>query len=1814
MYRNQFRPDRFNEHTNTARRPGRGCASGTHHWVVSGGRANAAPGARPRSPPNRSGRPGTVQQYRPRSPACVVPQGNATNYTPDENAADTRTEPVNQASLGSLEKQKSPNVSDQSDVLNLVSAKGARAADSSTPTIHSEGNPSTAFTLQFGTLSPGVINTQCDPCSASAPSNINEKKHEKAHPGLLSEKPNTVSLPSGQEQQKQEATDNLVICSRTGLVDKYDSVPAAASSNSCKVPEPELPQTPVLHSAPPADKVCMDSCKVLPRNPSSPTHQQWQKQDTRKDTISASQSDTVNKYPAMKPRMSVQIPPPYTPNIAPPSFILPVNGRPLPVTFQQKQPQVPVEFRGSGIQMQPIGSVSGSLPVKMAMPMGNAPHVPPFFVHGAQHGALQQTAFIHQGQGLGCAPPASPHLSQLGNMRITQELPQQQPRSCDEQKRTVRITHPDTHEELMLNRRGHSYMDAASGQMPLHNMNQLAQPVPTFSPLQKVYYGPNVYNTGHIYLPNASTVPVSNRQMCPKMHPSKHTFDPTINNQAITSISPPVLNPWLDASSRPPTNLRPSEVPNFKGLLSSDLSAPSQGVKPPTASLVGTNEFSSQTSIPTCMAETPTSLKFSGEANLKPPAEKSGVHCSTSPHLVLTQQAQTGPALVDRATSVAGPQIINLTQACVAHGTSSVQAKPMVVEESSPVPTVTSSCGAKGQLHHIVPLQSETSLDTEASVGSKNSKYEGNSILGKPPLLHTQEVLSPKFPTASLFTEDLKVKVNPDPFPEETSGANCSVTSQMQDVTRQEQIVNAEVACSKSKAEQVDVTIPGAASGSENGTDVSELVTFSACAESSLSENKLKDGIQYSANFPGITAIVSDSTSPRRKMEHENIDSGVFSDHCSSAATSIVQTKKTVLEATKSKTVHGRRKKRKEIYSKADGQKSCDIYSASGSLDGNFASFSVEEVVRSSSAVDLKEIYTLDAEMGTPAGRNNDNQNKDEFFDWEGDAQLSSEKLRVYSCKHSNNGAEVNKDGYDQKKYSRDFLLTFAHSCINLPEGYKIGSDIYDAIMNVSSEHNPSRARIKDRVSDISQVNRHMRSSKLEESYWRKSHPSPVSGRDPLPDVAHRHAISGWDAAQRGGRGSSRSVSQNQSPGQHTGEILSRAVKEVACQCSMSRGSVDQKWQHRSNQGASSSQVPMPLMHKAEKKYEIGKVSDEEEVKQRQLKAILNKLTPQNFEKLFEQVKDLNIDNMVTLSGVISQIFDKALMEPTFCEMYASFCFSLAGELPNFVKDDEKITFKRLLLNKCQEEFERGEREQAEADKAEEEGGIKQSKGEREEKRLQVRRRMLGNIRLIGELYKKKMLTERIMHECIKKLLGEYQHPDEEDLEALCKLMSTIGEMIDHYRAKVHMDFYFDIIQQLSANSKLSSRIRFMLEDVIDLRNNKWRQRRKVEGPKKIEEVHRDAVKQKTSQSTRSVSSTNYNSFGTSVSSASRQGPPLDYGARGSSASRGSSQVRAYGSQNVNLDRQQTPNRVMPVAVHQRRSDKTIRLSPQGELGREMSLCGKPQASHDILPDFSLSSHHGQTLKSPRQSSFTGAASNQSNFQATADTPKSQSWGNADHALPTLATPVNPVSQIHTPSAVIKGICYEARIFSEEVLQEKAILTIKDFYSAKDEKEVGLCMKELNAPSFYPSLISLWVNDSFERKDLERELLAKLLVHLCKSQESLLSQRVLLQGFQHVVSTLEDAVTDAPKATEFLGRLFAKIILEDVLSLTEIKVLLQDGGDEPAGPAPDQNLTSEVLGSMMETIRVELGDSSVDEIRAKSNLQWESLRRPGLCV
>ncbi|KAJ0112770.1 hypothetical protein Patl1_00050 [Pistacia atlantica] len=946
------------------------------------------------------------------------------------------------------------------------------------------------------------------------------------------------------------------------------------------------------------------------------------------------------------------------------------------------------------------------------------------------------------------------------------------------------------------------------------------------------------------------------------------------------------------------------------------------------------------------------------------------------------------------------------------------------------------------------------------------------------------------------------------------------------------------------------------------------------------------------------------------------------------------------LTRSKSSTSGAKKKKKKEIFQKADAAGPPNLYMA------YMAPEEKKEVVMPSESTDNSStIVNLNQSPVDAVESEKIVQSKMEPDDWEDAADISTPKLEPSGFgEESSRSLVQNEDNGDEnlgKKYSRDFLMIFSEQCTDLPEGFEIASDIAEALMvsNISASHlvgrdsYPSPGRIMDRQTGGPRLDRRG-SVVVDDDRWGRL-PGPSLGRDMRLDVGY------GNAGFRPGQGVNYGVLRNpraQMPVPYVGGILSGPMQSMGPQGGMQRNSPDaDRWQRATNfqqKGLIPSPTPLQIMHRAEKKYEVRKVTDEEEAKQRQLKAILNKLTPQNFEKLFEQVKAVNIDNAVTLTGVISQIFDKALMEPTFCEMYANFCYYLAGELPDFSEDNEKITFKRLLLNKCQEEFERGEREQEEANKADKEGEVKQSDEEREEKRIKARRRMLGNIRLIGELYKKKMLTERIMHECIQKLLGQYESPDEEDVEALCKLMSTIGEMIDHPKAKEYMEAYFERMAKLSNNMKLSSRVRFMLKDAIELRNNKWQQRRKVEGPKKIEEVHRDAAQERQAQTSRLTR-------GSSMNSSSRRAP-MDFGPRSAMLSPPTSQMgsfrglpsqsRGYAVQDVRMDdRQSYEARPVSVPLPQRPiGDDSITLGPQGGLARGMSIRGPPSMSSTPIPDISssvgearrmtaglngFSSLSERTAYGSREDLMPRYLPDRFAGPTTFDQMSAQER-NMNYASRDTRTPDRSFDRPLATSPPTRGQGQAStqnvpseKVYPEERLRDMSVAAIKEFYSARDEKEVALCIKDLNSPSFHPSMVSLWVTDSFERKDMERDLLAKLLVNLAKSRDSMLSPVQLVKGFESVLSTLEDAVNDAPKAAEFLGRIFGKVIVENVIPLRDIGRLLYEGGEE-RGRLLQIGLAGDVLGSILEIIKSDKGEIVLNEIRMSSNLRLEDFRPP----
>lgn len=233
------------------------------------------------------------------------------------------------------------------------------------------------------------------------------------------------------------------------------------------------------------------------------------------------------------------------------------------------------------------------------------------------------------------------------------------------------------------------------------------------------------------------------------------------------------------------------------------------------------------------------------------------------------------------------------------------------------------------------------------------------------------------------------------------------------------------------------------------------------------------------------------------------------------------------------------------------------------------------------------------------------------------------------------------------------------------------------------------------------------------------------------------------------------------------------------------------------------------------------------DVVQRKVKSNLNKMTPNNFDKISDQIlaiagQSKDETDGRTLRQVIQLTFEKATDEAHWAQMYAEFCKRMLESMSPEIKDvsilDKKdnvvvggALFRKYLLTRCQEEFERGWKTNL----------PQKPDGESDEVTMlsdeyyiaaAAKRRGLGLVRFIGELYKLGMLTERIMHECVKKLVDYEGTPDEAEVESLTSLLKTIGQNLDSTQRGVElMNVYFKRIELMIDTPDLPSRLSFML-------------------------------------------------------------------------------------------------------------------------------------------------------------------------------------------------------------------------------------------------------------------------------------------------------------------------------------------------------------------------------------------------------------------
>eukprot|EP00033_Pygsuia_biforma_P001105 GCRY01001257.1.p1 GENE.GCRY01001257.1~~GCRY01001257.1.p1 ORF type:complete len:1264 (+),score=428.22 GCRY01001257.1:287-4078(+) len=497
-------------------------------------------------------------------------------------------------------------------------------------------------------------------------------------------------------------------------------------------------------------------------------------------------------------------------------------------------------------------------------------------------------------------------------------------------------------------------------------------------------------------------------------------------------------------------------------------------------------------------------------------------------------------------------------------------------------------------------------------------------------------------------------------------------------------------------------------------------------------------------------------------------------------------------------------------------------------------------------------------------------------------------------------------------------------------------------------------------------------------------------------------------------------------------------------------------------------------------------LNEEERVVQdliRDMKGILNKITPESFNKLSKSILDSGIFSDEVLRNVIFLVFDKAISEPNFSSMYAKLCLNISTQARSAAKDHQGNTvlgagkkFKRYLLNKCQEEF---ENQPPPKDDEQFEANMKVYK-----------RRMLGNIKFIGELFKNGMLTTSIMFECTTRLLGDdfLTSIDEDFTEGLCKLLTTIGEKLEKEcsaaKRKSDLDHVFNqLTQAKDLKDQLSSRLRFMIEDLLQLRQDQWVSRRIMgqdNAPKTLKQIHQEIIQEERAQQHQQHQR--------------RQFPQ-------------------------NNSRQGGRGRERQVLMNPVQTEEAFNLP--GPMKKKAPSTGRnvPLGKHSL----SLGPQNSQSWtmgSGSRTTSPLGAAKKQGS---------------------------NPPSRSGSPVAREDKFAEQV---DEESIKRKMINCVEEYSNLKDKKECSTTLKEIGGPKAQAVAVAEICKWFLENKVTMFNAAMEVLILACEDGRGIFSSTVFTEGVAPIFEILDDVATDAPNAIPFFSKAIAQLVNAHALSLS----------------------------------------------------------------
>jgi len=257
---------------------------------------------------------------------------------------------------------------------------------------------------------------------------------------------------------------------------------------------------------------------------------------------------------------------------------------------------------------------------------------------------------------------------------------------------------------------------------------------------------------------------------------------------------------------------------------------------------------------------------------------------------------------------------------------------------------------------------------------------------------------------------------------------------------------------------------------------------------------------------------------------------------------------------------------------------------------------------------------------------------------------------------------------------------------------------------------------------------------------------------------------------------------------------------------------------------------------------------------QTQWRSIINKFTPEKFEKLCEQLlatlpkQGANTAEKTTccddefskiLEDLLSMIFDACSRQHQYTEMYADLCQKL---LDHVAKQRPNLDGRACVWGRCQHIFHNSVLKPPEipADLPEDEYMDRKAK---------IKEKMVGMVKFGGDLVGRGLVPAEGVMAWIHTLLSEKARQDSEEtpqqieadekdveqrevqLEVLCAILASMGSSLSdptvwNEENRLVIENVFGQLERLAMDAKhLSLRIRCLIRDVLDLRLAEWKEK-----------------------------------------------------------------------------------------------------------------------------------------------------------------------------------------------------------------------------------------------------------------------------------------------------------------------------------------------------------------------------------------------------